>query len=207
MDPNFFIQALIIGFSVAAPVGPIGILCIEKTLAEGRSSGLATGLGAATADSVYGSIAAFGITTVSGLLVAQKYWLAIIGGLVLFYIGFRVFRSKPKDRQRLEGKGGILHNYVTTFGLTITNPMTIISFAAFYASFGVNGASRDYLSATIFVLGIFLGSSIWWVTLSSIVATFRARITPNILNIINKAAGLVIIGFGAFVLLKAMANS
>ncbi len=206
MDPYLFTRALVIGFSVAAPVGPIGILCIEKTLSEGRSRGLITGFGAATADSVYSAVAAFGITAISGLLVAQRLSLALIGGIILFYIGLRLLWSKPRIYKPSDDKGSNLHIYAMTFGLTMTNPMTIISFAAFYAGIGFGGGSGDYLSATVFVVGTFLGSAIWWIILSSFVAIFRERITPKALDIVNKAAGLVIIGFGAYVLFSGIAN-
>jgi threonine/homoserine/homoserine lactone efflux protein len=164
MTLNFMLKGMAIGFAIAAPVGPIGILCIRRSLAEGRQIGLATGLGAATADAAYGCVAAFGLATVSGFLVGQRWWLAFLGGLFLCYLGVRTFISKPAVEAAEVRGSGLLSAYFSTLLLTLTNPMTILSFAAVFAGFGL-GATPDYLAASALVAGVFLGSALWWLLL------------------------------------------
>jgi threonine/homoserine/homoserine lactone efflux protein len=141
---NFILKGLVIGFSIAAPVGPIGVLCIRRSLAEGRQIGLATGLGAATADAAYGCVAAFALTAVSSFLVGHKSWLGLLGGLFLCCLGVRTFISSPASRVAEDRGGGLFSAYLSTLFLTLTNPMTILSFVALFAGFGL-GASPDYL--------------------------------------------------------------
>ncbi len=156
MDVSLFLRGLVIGFSIAAPVGPIGVLCIRRTLAEGQLYGLVSGLGAATADALYGCVAAFGLTFVSGFLIGHKLWLSLIGGLFLLYLGIKTLLSTPAENAaRAEGKG-LFGAYASTFLLTVTNPMTILSFVAIFAALGLGNATGSYASALILVLGVFL---------------------------------------------------
>ena len=202
IDISFLLRGLIIGFSIAAPVGPIGVLCIRRTLAEGRASGLFSGLGAATADAVYGCIAGFGVTFISDLLISQQVWLRLIGGCFLCYLGIKTFLSKPAE-QAASAKGkGLVSSYVSTFFLTITNPMTILSFAAIFAGLGVGGAGGNYVSAAILVLGVFVGSTLWWFILSYCVTVFRTKFNPNRLRWVNRISGIIIAGFGLIALLS-----
>src|SRR5512147_916819 len=138
---ELFLQGLILGFSIAAPVGPIGVLCIRRTLADGRMSGLVSGLGAATADAIYGSVAAFGLTFISGFLIDQKLWLGLLGGAFLCYLGLRTFLSQPAQQVALAQGQGLVGAYGSTFFLTLTNPMTILSFMAMFA--GIVRGSAD----------------------------------------------------------------
>jgi threonine/homoserine/homoserine lactone efflux protein len=200
MALNFLFKGIIIGFSIAAPVGPIGVLCIRRSLAEGRTIGLATGLGAATADAAYGGVAGFGLTVVSGFLVGHRVWLGFLGGLFLCYLGIRTFLSKPSQKPAEVRGGGLLSAYLSTFFLTLTNPMTILSFVAVFAGFGL-GASPDYLSASVLVAGVFVGSALWWLLLSSGVALFRARVTDGWMQAINRLSGGMILAFGLYALL------
>lgn len=198
MDHNFFIRGLVIGFSIAAPVGPIGVLCIRRSLADGCWIGFATGLGAATADASYGAIAGFGLTAISGFLVAQKFWLGLIGGLFLCYLGVRTFLSKPVDRAAQSAPlrpGSWVAAYASTLFLTLTNPMTIFFFLAVFVRFGL-GTSPDYLEAGALVLGVFVGSALWWLLLSSGAALLRARVTPCWMQNINRLSGALIFAFG-----------
>ncbi|HEX5679515.1 MAG TPA: LysE family transporter, partial [Desulfobacterales bacterium] len=138
MDLPLFLRGLVIGFSIAAPVGPIGILCIRRTLAEGRASGFLSGLGAATADALYGCVAGFGLTVVSAFLVDQRAWIQLVGGVFLLALGVRTLRSKPAERAAQAAAGrGLAGSYLSTLLLTLTNPMTIISFAGIFAALGV----------------------------------------------------------------------
>jgi len=202
MGISFFLRGLIIGFSIAAPVGPIGVLCIRRTLAEGRAFGLFSGLGAATADAIYGFIAGFGLTFVSNFLIRQQVWLRIIGGGFLCFLGVRTFLSKPAEHAASARGNGLVSSYVSTFFLTITNPMTILSFAAIFAGLGVGGASGSYVSAAVLVLGVFIGSALWWFILSSGVSVFRTRFNPHRLWWVNRISGIIITGFGLIALLS-----
>src|SRR5512139_1151568 len=167
MDLPLFLRGLAIGFSIAAPVGPIGILCIRRTLAEGRASGFLSGLGAATADALYGCVAGFGLTVVSGFLVDRRAWIQLIGGVFLLALGVRTLRSRPAQRAAAASEGrGIAASYLSTLFLTLTNPMTIISFAGIFAALGVAETGGSLAAAAWLVAGVFLGSAAWWLLLS-----------------------------------------
>ena len=196
------LRGLIVGFSIAAPVGPIGVLCIRRTLAEGQASGLFSGLGAATADAIYGCIAGFGLTLISNFLINQQVWLRLIGGGFLCYLGLRTFLSKPAEQATSAKGNGLAGSYVSTFFLTITNPMTILSFAAIFAGLGVGSDSGNYASAAILVSGVFIGSTLWWFILSSCVTVFRAKFNPRRLRWVNRISGVIITGFGLIALLS-----
>jgi len=204
MDITFLLRGLAIGFSIAAPVGPIGVLCIRRTLAEGWASGLVSGLGAASADAIYGCIAGFGLAFISNFLVSQQVWLRLIGGVFLCYLGLKTLLAKPAEPAS-PGKGnGLVGAYTSTFFLTLTNPMTIISFAAIFAGLGLANTSGNYGSAGVLVLGVFSGSALWWLILSSGVGVFRAKFDPHKLRWVNRISGAIIIGFGLFALLSAL---
>jgi threonine/homoserine/homoserine lactone efflux protein len=202
VSPAFFIRGLVIGFSLAAPVGPIGLLCIRRSLAEGRLIGLVTGMGAATADASYGAIAAFGLTAVSSFLVAQRLWLGVIGGAFLCYLGIRTALSPPSDREAASSGGGWLGAYGSTFVLTLTNPMTILSFIPVFAGLGL-GLSSEYASAWATVLGVFTGSALWWLLLSNGVALFRDRLGPGWMRLVNHISGAMIFAFGVYAAVSA----
>lgn len=201
MEIPFYLRGLLIGFSIAAPVGPIGVLCIRRTLAEGRISGLVSGLGAASADAVYGAIAAFGLTLISASLMAKGDWIRLVGGLFLLYLGFKTFTSKPAEQAASTEGYGLWRDYLSTFFLTLTNPMTILSFTAIFAGLGLGVAGTDYDSALALILGVFSGSALWWLLLSSGVGLFRSRLTTDSLVWVNRLSGLVILGFGSTALL------
>jgi len=199
MEPGFFLRGLLIGFSIAAPVGPIGVLCIRRTLADGRLAGLASGLGAATADAFYGSLAGFGLTLVANFLVSQQTWLRLVGGLFLLFLGVKTFLSQPAaDSGGPAGAKprGLWGAYLSTLLLTLTNPLTILSFAAIFAGLGLVETGGNPLSAGLLVLGVFSGSAAWWLLLSGGVSLLRGRVTPLVLQWINRLAGAVIAIFG-----------
>jgi threonine/homoserine/homoserine lactone efflux protein len=204
MDPSLLLQGLVIGFSIAAPVGPIGVLCISRTLAGGLISGLISGLGAATADAIYGCVAGFGLTFLSSFLIHQKMWLSIVGGLFLCYLGLRTFLAKPAEKASSAGSAGSIGAYASTFVLTLTNPMTILSFAAIFAGLGIGSVHKNYLSAAAMVLGVFTGSSLWWLILSIGVSTIRSKFNPQRLRWMNRVSGAVISGFGLLALMSAV---
>lgn len=200
LDAALLLKGVIIGLSIAAPVGPIGVLCIRRTLAEGRRAGLVSGLGAATADAIYGCIAAFGLTFISGFLVSQQTWLRLIGGLFLCDLGARALLTRPAERPAAASGVGLGGVYASTFILTLTNPMTILSFAAVFAGLGLANTGGDYVSALLLVGGVFLGSASWWLLLSGGVSLFRDRFGTAGLTWVNRVSGLVIIAFGVVAL-------
>lgn len=205
-DLGLLWNGAIIGVGIAAPVGPIGLFCIQRTLSEGRIAGLASGLGAATADAAYGMVAAFGLTAVSAFLVDHRAVLAVAGGAMLLYLGARTFLAKPAAvAARPQGyvAGSVLSAYSSTLLLTLTNPMTILMFVAIFAGAGVAQAGGDWVAALWMVVGVFLGSAAWWVGLTTLVTGVRKRITPTVLLWINRAAGILLFGFGVAALVVA----
>ena len=201
MPISFFFKGFIIGFSIAAPVGPIGVLCIRRTLAEGRASGLISGLGAATADALYGCIAGFGLTFLSNLLIQHQVWIRVIGGLFLCTLGLRTFAAGPAKESASVKGGGLAGSYGSTFFLTLTNPMTILSFAAIFAGLGLGSIGGDYLSSGVLVLGVFTGSALWWLILSGLVGMFGKMLSPKGMRWVNRISGIIILGFGLLALL------
>ena len=200
MEIDFLVKGGLIGFSIAAPVGPIGVLCIRRTLAEGRASGFVSGLGAASADALYGCVAGFGLTYISGLLVSQQAGLRLVGGAFLCYLGIRTLLARPAQRAASFKGNGLLQAYATTFFLTLTNPMTILSFAAIFAGLGVADSGGDYIRASLLVLGVFMGSGFWWLLLSGGVGAYRDKFPSSGLVWINRISGVIIAGFGLFAL-------
>jgi len=196
MDAVTVLKGIVVGFSIAAPVGPIGVLCIRNTLAGGRLYGLASGMGAATADAIYGSIAGFGLTALSNLLVHQRGLLGVAGGVFLCYLGIRTLMSAPSEKKEKEMKKSLWGTYASTFFLTLVNPMTILSFAAVFAGLGVAGQEGSLLPAALLVSGVFIGSSLWWLTLSGAVGFLRDRINSRWLRGVNIFSGLIILSFG-----------
>lgn len=204
MDFTFLFKGLVIGFSIAVPVGPIGVLCVRRTLAEGRVFGLVSGLGAATADAIYGCIAGFGVTFVSSFLVRHQMWLRLIGGAFLCYLGLKTLLVRPKEQAVVTKGRGLIGAYASTFFLTLTNPMTVISFAAIFAGLGLADAGGDYVSAGALVLGVFVGSALWWLILSGGVGIFRKRFSFHGLKWVNRISGVIITGFGLLALLSVL---
>ena len=195
-DLSFVVRGLIIGFSIAAPVGPIGVLCMRRSLANGRTCGLISGLGAATADAVYGCIAGFGLTSISDFLLQGQMWLRLIGGFFLCFLGVKTFLAKPSEKTASAKGNGLLGAYASTFFLTLTNPVTILSFAAIFAGLGLGSVSGNYFSSALLVIGVFIGSALWWLILSTTVNAFRERITSSALRWVNRIAGTILITFG-----------
>jgi threonine/homoserine/homoserine lactone efflux protein len=201
---NFFLRGLVIGFSIAAPVGPIGLLCIRRTLAHGRASGLVSGLGAATADAAYGAVAGFGLTAVAGFLTGEQAWLRLLGGAFLLYLGGKTFLSHPGTQAVAAPHLGLAVDYVSTLLLTLTNPTTILSFIAVFAGLGLGGTKGDFRVATQLVAGVFLGSAAWWWLLSSGVGWFREKLGPKQLRWLNWLSGGILFGFGLAALLSLL---
>ena len=214
MDLDFFLRGLLIGFSIAAPVGPIGILAIRRTLTLGRWAGLLTGLGAATADAIYGCIAGFGLTAISDLLIDQAFWLKLVGGIFLCYLGVKTFMIQPAEAAaddkpvhlskaylpKTHLSVAYLSMYASTVFLTLTNPATILSFAAVFVGLGLAATGSNYLTASVLVAGVFCGSALWWLLLSSGANLLRRKITPQSLRTLNRISGLILLTFGIIAL-------
>lgn len=202
MNYYFILKGLILGFSIAAPVGPIGLLCINKTLQQGKLSGFLSGMGAASADMIYGSIAAFGLTAISGILIKQAVYIKFFGGLFLCYLGLVTFLSSKKSEASKFNSKGLLSDYFSTFILTITNPMTIISFTAVFAGLGIVSANKNFINSSFLVFGVFIGSALWWLLLSYLVGRISKNSNKNFVSVINKFSGVVILCFGIFALIR-----
>jgi threonine/homoserine/homoserine lactone efflux protein len=196
MEIGFLAKGLVIGFCIAVPVGPIGVLCIRRTLAEGRAVGLVSGLGAATADATYAAIAGFGLTSVSALLVGQQFWLRLVGGAFLLYLGVRTFAARPAGRGQEATVTGLFGAFASTLALTLSNPVTVLSFAAIFAGLGVASTVHNHTAAALLVAGVFVGSMVWWVAVSVGGGSTRSRFGPAALRLVNRIAGLTIGGFG-----------
>jgi threonine/homoserine/homoserine lactone efflux protein len=202
MDPSLFGRGLLLGFTIAAAVGPISLLTIRRTLAHGRVYGLASGLGVALADSTYGAIAAFGLTAIGSLLVSGRVVLGLVGGAVLVAIGVRTMRSRPGAVATVDDRPGLPGAFLSIFGLTMTNPMTILSFAALFAGFGVAGGGLG--AAALVVLGVFCGSASWWLLLTAVVSALRSRVTISGLTWVNRLSGLALAAFGIVAIASAL---
>ena len=205
MDLSFYIKGLIFGFSIAAPVGPIGILCIRRSLGGGWTAGLLTGMGAATADAIYGCVAGFGLAGVTSLLVGQQAWIQLIGGLFLCYLGLRIFAAKTENASDVGSTGSAAKGYVSALLLTLTNPMTILSFTAVFAGMGLGSIGSGPLAAGWLVAGVFSGSMAWWIILSSASSRFNNRLKATSMRWINRLSGMVLIGFGVVALIGRIA--
>ena len=197
----FLLRGVVLGLSIAAPVGPIGVLCIRRTLAAGRVAGFVLGLGAATADMLYGAVAAFGLRVISSLLVSAEVWIHLIGACFLCWLGVKTILTPPATEPTVViARTSLVGSYVTTLLLTLTNPTTILSFIAIFAGIGVLGSEGGPATAGLTVLGIFCGSALWWLTLSGIVNVIRSRFTPGLMRLVNYLSGTVLLGFALYAL-------
>jgi threonine/homoserine/homoserine lactone efflux protein len=200
MEPIFFLKGLIIGFAMAVPIGPLGVMCIRMTLIEGRSRGVIIGLAAATADSIYGSIAAFGVTFVSDVIASQHTWLRLAGGGLLLFLGIRTLRARWKVAELTVSRSGLVRSYMSAFLLGLTNPVTIFAFVAVFALFGL-GHRLIIFSSCMLVFGVFTGSSLWFLTLGYVATLFKTKLDSDGFKWVNAVAGILIIvsGVAAFV--------
>ncbi|MFZ6766326.1 LysE family translocator [Undibacterium sp. Di26W] len=202
MEWSLFFKAMLIGLSIAAPVGPIGLLCIQRTLKHGMRTGFVSGMGAACADAVYGAIGAFGMVAVTDYFVSLSTPLAIAGALFLAWMGSKLILSKAQAADQDEtGKQPVVKTFLSIFLLTITNPMTIVSFIAVFAS--IAGPVAVHPSAAAFmVTGVFIGSALWWLILSSGVALIRKKISAAVMTLINRTGGCLLLGFAVWQILS-----
>ena len=208
LNLELLIKGLVVGFAIAAPVGPIGLLCIQRAISGGWLSGLASGLGAAAADSFYGSIAAFGLTLVESFLLDNRYTISVIGGILLCLLGIRVLTMKPTTVAAKDNKSaaGLVGDFFGTFMLTLANPTTVLSFIAIFAAINTSAASTSYSAAGTLVLGVFIGSACWWICLALGIGVIRHRMDEPALVWIGRASAALIIGFGIYTLWRGIAH-
>jgi threonine/homoserine/homoserine lactone efflux protein len=208
LNLELLIKGMAVGFAIAAPVGPIGLLCIQRAIVGGWLSGLNSGLGAAAADTLYGSIAAFGLTLIEDFLLDHRYVIAIIGGILLCLLGIRVLIMKPATAAAKVGKAaaGLVGDFASTFMLTLANPTTVLSFIAIFAAMNTSAASTSYGAAGTLVLGVFIGSSAWWLCLAIGIGVIRHRMDEPVLVWIERASGALVIGFGIYTLWRGIAR-
>jgi threonine/homoserine/homoserine lactone efflux protein len=196
------IQGVLMGLVVAVPVGPLGILCINRFLMFGPLCGLMSGVGVATGDALAAGIAALGISLVSEILSEHRVAMRLVGGLFLCYLGYRIFRTQPAAESPVIDVNGLLGAYATTFLLTCSNPVTILSFVAIIAGWHVPSLHGHYAAAGLLSAGVFMGSALWWVGLFIGMTTFRGRFNLRFLGWVHRVSGALIAGFGVIVLLS-----
>jgi len=202
---SLLLRGLVVGFAIAASPGPIFFLCLRRTLARGWLRGVVAGLGVATGDGTYAALAAFGVAAVTSVLVGQRRWLGLIGGVVLLGLGLRAVLARPASQEPTPAPAasGVAAEYLSTLALTLTNPATIIAFAAVFAGLGLS-STGSVPGATLLVAGVLIGSASWWVVLATIAALARARVTPALIQAISIASGLAIAAFGGLAIISAV---
>jgi threonine/homoserine/homoserine lactone efflux protein len=206
LETLVFIKGLIIGFVICAPMGPIGLFCIRKTLLDGRLAGFAAVLGASTVDALYCAIAGLGISFISNFLTNEKTLIRLAGGLILMIVGIKFFFAKPGDKPP-ETKGtGLLSSFFSAALLMLTNPLAIIVFSAAFTALGVHGWKWNYSLTAALVLGVFAGSALWAPLLITLLSLFRFQFNGSQLILINRVAGAILFGFGLAVCLTTGMN-
>lgn len=198
---SLFLKGLFVGFLISTPVGPIAVLCIQRTLNRGRLHGIVSGLGAATADVVYSFVAAFGLAFISNFIIEERLWLRLVGGIFICYMGVRVLLSKSGRRVVPGDSPSYVRDYISAFFLTLTNPVTFLAFAAIFAGLGLVSTVERHITALLLVAGVFVGAGLWWLILNCIAATFLGKLLYSKPVWLNRVPGTVIIVFGLFILL------
>lgn len=192
----YVLKGISIGFSIAAPIGPVGVLCIRRTLQKGKTSGFISGLGASSASLLYGVTLLFGFSLFSELMSKCQFWLRLAGGLFLIYLGCRILFTKFSIKPKEKTSYNLLNDYFTTFIINLTNPITLISYFAIFSSYGFEEGEGVTAFTSFLLLGIFLGSAIWWAILSNGISYFKSKLNQEALRWINRIAGSIVIGFG-----------
>ena len=200
---TLFLKGLLFGFLLAGTVGPMWVLCFRRTLAQGPMAGFVSGMGIAVADGLYGAVAAFGLTALSGFLLRHAFWIGLVGGLFLAYLGIKTLMANPPLDAESQEQVSHSRAFLSTLSLTLANPPTILAFVAIFAGLGL-ATGADYGAASLVVLGVFLGSAAWWVLLAAGTGWLRNRIGPRLFRVINIVAGLTILGFAVWQLASVL---
>ena len=203
MDFSFFIQGIIIGLTLAVPVGPIALICIQRTVTDGRFHGIFSGIGVATADSFYAAVTVLGLTIISSVIVTNQFLFRFLAGIVLIFVGMRVFMSLPSCVSTKTVHETYFKDYLSMVGIAIANPLTLVFFLIVLPGFGIVINSTAFLSAAEFIAGVFFGSTAWWILLCGTIGSMRSRFSIKTLRLINRVSGVLIsvCGAGMLVLL------
>ena len=202
MEIEFLIKGIIVGFLASIPLGPVGVLSIQRTINKGRRSGVFSGMGAATVDSFYALVAVFGLTFIIDFIVEQQFYIQLIGGGVLVFLGVKIFRTNPirQIRRHRRKKNRLIEDYFSVLLLTLSNPLAVFLFIAAFAGVGMVGSHSSSFKTSFIILGVFIGAMTWWLALTFFINIFRKKFRLKQLWWINKIAGLVIIVFGVVVM-------
>lgn len=206
LELEYLFKGLLIGLTIAAPVGPIGILCLRRTLTHGRMAGLVSGLGAAVADAFYGLMAVFGLSIISDIIFSCLPWLEFFGALFLLGLGFKTYTKNLVLLDESPCIHNLLGYFTSTFFLTLTNPLTMFAFLAIFTAVGFTGEKESFLDGSLLLTGVFVGSMVWWLLIGEGTTFFRKRISEHIVLYVNKIAGILLAGFGAIIFIKWMAE-
>lgn len=196
MELTFFIKGLILGFIICVPFGPIGLLCVRRTLMDGKAAGVAAVLGASVVDAIYCAIAGLGVSYISNFLTNERTVLRLAGGVILIAMGIKIFLTHPTEKTP-EAKGhGLLASFGSSFFLMLTNPLAVLVFTATFSALGIGGWQDAHLSTGMLVAGVFVGSSLWAPIFVVGVRLFSPHLTPSQLRLANRIAGVILFGFG-----------
>jgi threonine/homoserine/homoserine lactone efflux protein len=203
----FFLKGIVVGVVIAVPVGPVGVMCVRRTILEGKLAGFMSGLGAATADAVFGVIAGFGLSAVSDWLIGYQQWLHVVGGCYLLYIGGSAFAAEPPREPESERDAeSLLGDFFSTFVLAVTNPITVLAFLGIFAAIGLGGTQATFGHAAILVLGVWSGSLLWWLMLSFGMGHVRHSIETRHFAWISRGSGAILFLSGAALLATFITN-
>lgn len=204
MEVEFLLKGLVVGFLASVPLGPVGVLCIQRTINKGKLSGMFSGMGSATVDAFFALVAALGLTYIINFIEEQQFYIQLIGGVVLIIVGARIFYANPikQIRRHRRRKNKIIEDYFSVLLLTLSNPVAIFLFVAAFAGIGIVSSSDSKLDSFFIVAGVFLGAMLWWLTLTFFVDLFRKRFRLKQLWWINKIAGIIVVVFGVAAMLS-----
>jgi threonine/homoserine/homoserine lactone efflux protein len=207
MELGILVRGILIGLMMCAPVGPVGLFCVRKTIARGRAAGLASVLGASVVDGLYCALAGFGITFVASFLARQYVWVELLGGGILILLGIKLFFSPVKERQGENNQNGVFRAFTSAFIIMLANPMPILVFTATFTALGIQGWKGDYVSTAALVAGVFMGSALWAPILVGLVSAFGDRYSPKHIRLVNRISGGIIAGVGATLVLSILLGS
>jgi len=206
MEFMHLLKGLIVGFILPIPIGPVGILCIRRTMAYGRIHGFLTGLSAAISDMTYSAVAAFGITFVSNFIAGHQEAIHLFGGVVLLAVGLHTFRPRLINEAVAKKVTAPVITFISTFLVTFTNPMAVVGYAVVFAGIGVNDLVHNRIAAALLVAGVFLGSLAWFTLLTFLSRALRVKITGRGLDLVNKVAGTFLMLFGVVALWSGLSR-